>query len=539
MKAKRWIALLIALAMMLSITACSSSTDDTSDDDSTSTTEESTEDTTEAEEETDDDSTEAEATSTKTDLIVGWTYSVEDFEPAFSNNAIGFALVYETLFDLNPVTGELEGRLVESYEWIDDTHLQLTLKEGITFSNGDALTPSDVLWSFQYYIDAGSNLATYFDNYDFDNCEIIDDYTFILAYYEPYGPALNYLTIMRIQNQSYYEEYGEDAYWDSPCGTGPYEVVENISGSHTSYQLRDDYWDTENIPEAETITVKSYSDASTMYIDFENGALDVAWGLTASDAERAAETDGEGYTLVTQSELDVKMFCLNYSKEEYQSDEVRQAIAIGVDWAAVGETAYGYLYREATSTLPEGCNYKIDTDGYEYDLDAALELLEEAGYSDGFTIDLVIVQNDTNQSMAESIQYYLGLLGITLNIESYEMATAIPMFMAGETEALIKTANGGAYCLEPDQIYDTMKASSTNTSIATADEIFDSYLMDGLTTVDEAEREENYVAAQEWLYESCWAIPICEDDVAYVQVDGVTIHTINMMYPDLRYTELG
>ena len=469
-------------------------------------------------------------------VTIGWTYSPEDFEPAFSNNSIGLDNVYEALFIINPDTGDVEPMLAESYEWIDDTALEIHLNPAAKFSNGDPVTPEDVLWSMQYYIESGSNLSTYYTNYDYENCEIVDDTTFILKYFEPYGPAINYLTLMKVQNKSYFEEFGEDAYWDSPCGSGPYEVVENVSGSHTTYRLREDYWNPDKMPEVKEFVVKSYPEKSTMYIDFENGDLDIAWNIDNSDAQRALDSD---FNVTIQPDLDVKMFNMASFKEEFQNPLVREAIACAVEWDLVGESAFGILCSPATSTLPAGCDYKIDTEPYTYDPDHARELLEEAGYGDGFDIYFVLVNDVTNQRMAEAIQFYLSEVGINFTFDLFDIPTAIPMFMSGQTDGILKTAQGGAFCLEPDQIYDTMKASSTNISCAVQDEEFDGYLMNGLFSVDPAVREECYNNAQIWLRDNYWAIPICESAAAYVCADGVTLNAVSMLNPMLRFVHLA
>lgn len=519
MKTKKLLSMLLALTMVFALAACGNSSEDVAPNNS---------------------QTQAVENSGSVDtdrvITVGWTYSPEDFEPAFSNNTVGLDSIYEGLFVINPDTGNLENLLVESYTWIDDTTLEIHLDPAAKFSNGEAVTPEDVLWSMQYYIEVGSNLSTYYTIYDFDNCEIIDETTFILKYYEPYGPALNYLTLLKVQNKSYYEEFGEDAYWDNPCGSGPYEVVENVSGSHTTYRLREDYWNTDKMPEIKEFVVKSYPEVSTMYIDFENGALDIAWNIDNSDAQRALDSN---YNVTIQPDLDVKMFCMASYKEEFQNPLVREAIACAVEWDLVGEAAFGILYSPATSTLPTGCDYKIDTDPYTYDPDRARQLLAEAGYSDGFTINFVLVNDVTNTRMAEAIQGYLAEVGIDFQFESYDIPTAIPMFMSGQTDGILKTAQGGASCLEPDQIYDTMKASSTNIACAVMDDEFDSYLMDGLHSVDTAVREACYKNAQLWLRDNYWAIPICESSAAYVCADGISLNAVGMLYPMLRFAHLG
>lgn len=529
---KKLLALLLAAAMVLSLVACGqSAASETAE--ATSTGEAAAESQAAAEAEP---ITEEAAAALKESVTIGWTYSPEDFEPAFSNNSIGIDNVYESLFIVNPDTGALENLLAESYEWIDDLTLKINLNPNAKFSNGEPVTSEDVLWSMQYYVESGSNLSTYYANYDFENCEIESDTTFTLKYFEPYGPAINYLTLAKIQNKSYYEEFGEEAYWDKPCGSGPYEVAENVSGSHTTYRLREDYWNADLMPDVKEVIVKSYPEVSTMYIDFENGSLDLAWNIDASDAERALAS---GYNVTIQSDLDVKMFNMASFKEEFQNPLVREAIACAVEWDLVGETAFGILCSPATSTLPTGCDYKIDTDPYTYDPERAKELLAEAGYADGFDIHFVLVNDVTNTRMAEAIQAYLAEVGINFTFDSYDIPTAIPMFMSGQTDGILKTAQGGAHCLEPDQIYDTMKASSTNISCAVQDEVFDSYLMDGLYSVDTATRKECYENAQIWLRENYWAIPICESSAAYVCADGVSLNAVSMLNPMIRFIHVG
>lgn len=518
---KKLITLLLAVAMLLALAACGGGAETAEP----------------AAEAAPAEAPEADAaTGPKETVTIGWTYNPEDFEPAFSNNSIGLDNVYESLFIINPDTGELENLLAESYEWIDDVTLQISLNPNAKFSNGEPVTPEDVLFSMQYYIDAGSNLSTYYVNYDFENCEIIDDTTFILKYFEPYGPSLNYLTLCKIQNESFYSEFSNEPYWDEPCGSGPYEVVENVSGSHTTYRLREDYWNQDAMPEVKEFIVKSYPETSTMYIDFENGALDIAWNIDNADAQRAMDA---GYNVTIQPDLDVKMFNMATYKEEFQNPLVREAIACAVEWDLVGEAAFGILCTPATSTLPAGCDYKIETEPYTYDPEYAKQLLAEAGYPDGFDIHFVLVQDVTNQRMAEAIQGYLADVGINFTFDLFEIPTAIPMFMSGQTDGIIKTAMGGAFCLEPDQIYDTMKATSTNIACAVTDEEFDSYLMDGLYSVDPAVREECYGNAQTWLRDNYWAIPICESAAAYVCADGVTLNAINMLAPMLRYVHVS
>lgn len=473
-----------------------------------------------------------------TDLVVGWTKSVDGFDPTFSNNGIGMELVYENVFALDE-NNKPQPFLAESYELSDDgLTLDIKLRDDVTFSNGAPLTGEDVLFSLKYYVDAGSNLSTYFDNFDWDNC-VADGLNVTLKFTQKNNNILNYLsgTIGKIQCKAYFEENGADAFWDRPCGTGPYTVTENVSGAYTKYALRDDYWGEK--PAVTSFTVNTYAEETTMEVDLENGTLDLAFGLSSTfmDAYNA-NPDAYNFHVTTQSSLDIPMIILSDYVEYWHDENVRKAVAYGVDWNAVAAAGYGSLYKPATSTLPDGVQGKIEVGTYEYDPDKAKEFMSKSAYPNGFSVTMVSVNSTANNDKATSLQYYLDQLGITLDAQSYDIGTAIPMFMTGQTDMISKEASGGAFLFLADQIYDTMKSSSTNVAAAIKDPTFDGYLMDGLYgDIDKA--DENYENAQKWLYDNYWAMPICEPLMAYACKDGISLKTRSVDYPVLRNISFG
>ncbi len=471
-------------------------------------------------------------------LTVGWTTGVEGFDPISDNNYIGSFMVYESLFEMNPETQELEPLLVDTYEWVDDCTLHITLKDNVYFSDGDKLIAEDVLYSMYRYIELGSNLSTYFTVYDWDKCVAEDDLNLTLVTTEPYGPGLSNLC-RPVVNKSYVESCTKEDWWDKPCGTGPYTVKENVSGSHTTYVLREDYWNAANVNyDFNTITVRSYSEVSTMFVDFENGDIDVAFGISVSDAERVLGGEVNcGY--VVRSNNDVINLCLAETNPIFDDIKVRQAIAYAIDKDAVGEAAYGALTIPATSCISASLTaYYENVGAYEYNPEKAKELLAEAGYANGFDLKMVIVNSAANQTLAEAIQFYLSEVGITLNIEAYPIPTAVPMFMAGEADVVLNQQNGGAYLLEPNQVFDTSRSNSTNLCVRITDETFNGYLENGLFSIDSKVRAENYKNAQKWQYENCRAIPIVEDSGCYVFSGKVKSFNVNSLtYPNLLYIE--
>lgn len=471
------------------------------------------------------------------DLVVGTIQAPGSVDPCGSTNLIGRQLVFDSLFVMNPATGEIEGQLAESWEYVDDCTLKVVLKEGATFSNGEPVTAEDVLYSYQRYIEANSQSSSYFMVYDFEASRAEDARTLYLVTYEPYGPGISNLLNRGIVCKSWCEGIeNEDVWWDAPVGSGPYTIVENVSGSHAKYALRADYWDTANVPEAETITVRSYAEAMTMAIDFENGDLDACFQLDETDARRFQDNPVEGVNLQIVPIKDTYMLCLPEYIPAFDDVRVRQAIAYAIDMEAVADAGMGVLALPASSIIPAGVNYHVDIGQYEYNPEKAKQLLDEAGFDYNQTFNIVLVQNATNQRICETIQFYLGEVGIQMTVESCDLPTAIGHFMKNETDMSLKETTEGAPDLEPNRILDTMLETSTNGGVRITDPEFASYLNGGLNSIDSEERANFYKQAQEWAYENCRSIPICDKAAAFAyRTDRIAdFQTASVVYPNFR-----
>lgn len=509
----RILTLLLAALMAFSIlSACGSSTQEAAP------TEEASEpaDTAGAAEEPAEEPAEGGGTpaNTSRDLIVGTTSSTCAFDPAMEYCDIGGALVYDTLFVYDPDTGELEGRLAESWEYLDDTTLEIHLRDEVYFTNGEKLCADDVLFTLERFITEGSRRANYFQAYDFDACEIVDDLTLILKTKEPYGPQINYLAqeFCSILCKSYVESTDADAFWDQPNGTGPYVCTENVSGSYASYERKDDYWG--ELPEAETITVRTYSEASTMAIDLENGVLDMAFGINSSDAERFLNNTPDDLSVILAPKHDSYNLCLPEYVEAFEDIRVREAIAYAIDREAIAGIGLGILGTIVNSSMPDGVDYQIDVYDYEYNPDKARELLADAGYSNGDIVLNMVCFVGEQTTMGEALQAYLAEVGITVNVQSYDMATAVPMFIAGETDMVWNSLGSTSAC-DPAQVYANTGETSTNTSVKINDESVVAALNKGSASVDDATRQVCYEEVQHWLQDNCRYIPIANLNICY------------------------
>ena len=102
-------------------------------------------------------------------------------------------LMYEPLIiqDYETMTFSDTG-LVTAVDLVDDTHISLTLREGVKFQSGKEFTADDVLYQFQQGV-RGAHAGDYYSVWDVDNTEVVDDYHITLALTTPWAQAQNIL----------------------------------------------------------------------------------------------------------------------------------------------------------------------------------------------------------------------------------------------------------------------------------------------------------------------------------------------------------
>lgn len=151
--------------------------------------------------------------------------------------------LYDPLVMKDPETGEIVPSLATEWEWLDDTHLQMKLRENVTFHDGTPFTAEDVKFTIGRFA-TGSATSSLYGPFDAENTEIVDDHTIIIAFSTPYAPALNFLTNPRalIVCKSWVEANGEEALNQNANGTGPFKFKEWIIGSSATFERNDNYW---------------------------------------------------------------------------------------------------------------------------------------------------------------------------------------------------------------------------------------------------------------------------------------------------------
>ncbi len=442
-------------------------------------------------------------------LVIGSAVKNDTFDfRTYTDNPTQIRMCFEYLIDVLP-SGELEYMLAENIEYVDDYTVKITLRDNVYFTHGQKLTANDVMETYKAWAEFGRE-STFWEIFDWDNCYIEDDLTLYFTFDRIYGPAISYMSCWAIFCAEDIANYTADDWFSNPNGTGPYICTENIAASSISYQRKDaeDYWG--ELPQAETVTYKYYSEPSAMYIDFENGTLDAAFGISAMDAERVIAGDCADFTAYSLvSAKDVTRIQLCDTCTYFDDPRVREAFCLAVDVDSLAVANYGPLWIEATSILTTNVQFYENVGTNEYDPDRARELLDEAGYGDG-GINLTLLTDTGNQVLAEALQAMLAEVGINLTVETYDIGTLIGMWKEGQSDILIGETIDGAYFSDPVNIFANYAPTSTTDSMSISTPEWDAAYEMATNSVDSDTRAEGYSILQNYLVDEHLVLNVCE-----------------------------
>lgn len=344
-------------------------------------------------------------------------------DPSRSNNdniALILRYVCDKIFELNP-DGTYGNVLCESYEYLDDTTVQINLKKGVLFSDGTPLTAEDILWHYTR-TSQQSVSASQFVFIDTENSYVKDDNTLVLKFTQKWAPWINTLAGGRanIVSKAAYEKMGEEKFSRAPVGTGPYKVDEWVSGSYIKLSANENYW--KGTPETKNIMIKFVEESTSRVIELETGAADIAYYIEGNDIERVNKIDGYHVEMGDS----YRYFIITFSmKDEITSNQLlRQALCTAIDKNMLAEACSDGIGSPIDSYSPPLIvdDYVKEPD-YEYNLDQARRMLAEAGYPDGVTIELHIESSTIMKRLAESVQAMWKEIGVNAEIKESALAT--------------------------------------------------------------------------------------------------------------------
>lgn len=317
--------------------------------------------------------------------------------------------------------------LAKSWDFDEETcTYTFHLEEDVRWHDGEPFTAEDVQFTIEAIMDPenGSENAPNFE--DVEEITVIDDHTIAFRLSAPNVAFLDYMTMAILPKHLLEGEDMQTAdFFRSPIGTGPYKLASWDEGQAITLEKNADYFKGE--PNIDTIVFKIVPDDNAKALQLRAGELDLAL-LTPKDA--ATFADEEGFTCYDMETADYRGILFNFQNEYWQENrDLIPAVCYAIDREAIidavllgqGMAAYGPLQRNIY-------NYE-DVEHYDYDPEKARAVLEAAGCvlgEDGFytrngeTVGFVISVGAGDQvriDMAQIVAQQLREIGMDVTVD--------------------------------------------------------------------------------------------------------------------------
>lgn len=357
------------------------------------------------------------AMTVEIDTLENWRAYSTDGHPVLRNTM-------EALLNRDPVSNELVGELATAWEQTSDTVWRFTLREGVTFHNGDPFNAEVAAFGINYTWSPENNFQIYQYVGPDMNATVVDEYTIDVETEAPDPILPSRLYFSPIPNMIQVMER-PDTLPVEPIGTGPYKFVEWTRGQAIRLEAFPEWWGNTADDAYGAVTIKDVEfvarpESAVRAAMVNTGEAQFARFLAPEDCATTPQC-------VTASSVETIFLRLDTMHPAMSDLRIRKAIGMAIDKQGVADSLFGG--GEAASQLvgPSATGYNDELEPYPYDLEAAKALVAEAA-ADGVDVSAPIVVATRqgiylrNAEFAQYVASQLKDIGLNATSEVIEVA---------------------------------------------------------------------------------------------------------------------
>ena len=353
-------------------------------------------------------------------ITIGISFDVCGFHPWMDSYDVDTMSINSNIFNsLVELDNDIRLTPALSTYWsnLDDMTWRFYLREEVKFHNGYNFTARDVKYTIDSIMNDSSNdLMTLLISVQ--EVIVIDDYTVDIITKYPNPILLNNLADIYIVSKKYHEETKEK--W--PIGTGGYKLDKHVENEYISLERFDDYWGEQ--PDVKSVLFKIISDDEYKKNALLDGIIDVCC-VNPNYYDDVINTSGLKLKTISTPTV----FYLGFDIREYNSTgfgedknplsdiKVRKAIyyAINVN-NIINEELNGFADPASQFVSPYIFGYNPKIKRLPYNLDQAMQLMNEAGYKNGFNITLDCWDSNNTKKLCNNIANQLSEININVSV---------------------------------------------------------------------------------------------------------------------------
>jgi len=384
-------------------------------------------------------------------ITITYKDDVATLDPAIGYDWQNWSMIkslFDGLMDYVPGTTDLRPGLAESYTVSEDgTVFTFTLRAGVIFHNGREMTAEDVKYSLDRVTlpatqSPGAGFFASIAGFDeissgeaetLSGVEVIDPLTIQITLSRPDATFLHVmgLNFASIVPREVVEEMGDD-FGKNPVGTGAFKLSEWTIGQRVVFEKNTDYWRA-GVPYLDGVTFEVGQEPIVALLRLQQGEVDVPGdGIPPAKFVEVMNDPAQAAQVIEGGQLHTGYITLNVGVAPFDQLAVREAVNMAINKERITQIINGRAV-PATQPLPPSMpGYTEGFAGFAYDVDGAIAKLAEAGFADGFTTELYVMNTDPNPRIAQAIQQDLAAIGVTLEIRSLAQANVIEAGGAGQ-----------------------------------------------------------------------------------------------------------
>ncbi|QQP91217.1 ABC transporter substrate-binding protein [Skermanella sp. TT6] len=338
-------------------------------------------------------------------------------DPVRLNSSGGIAIVQQVAEYLVYAEPDLTLRPVLATSWEPSEGGKVwtfALRRGVKFHDGRPLTADDVVATFQRLVDPAnaSPAAGAMPFLKKEGVAKVDDHTVRFTLDRPIGtfPYFTHTYNCVILPADYAGNFAE-----KPIGTGPFRLVSYRPQEGAKFERNADYWDQPK-PYLDRLEIQTFESPQPMVLALQSGDVQVVQQLSYIDAQGIR--NDTNITLIQADAADHRQLCMRTDMKPFDDKRVRQAVALCFDRPAMVRGLLGGL-ADIANDHPIAPIYpeKIELAQRQADIAQARQLLADAGYPQGFPIDLYTHQYLELPQYAALAQQMLAPAGIKVNLK--------------------------------------------------------------------------------------------------------------------------
>lgn len=410
----------------------------------------------------------------------------------FRTLALPFTFTFSALFDPLTLSEPETGRIIPwlATAWVQEDPLTwaVTLRDGVKFSDGTAMTAESVVGTFAYLQSEAARIESVTPEVSgVERIEARDARTVVFRLKRPDPLFDRVLSIVPIVEPGALMRLGIDGFARAPVGTGPFALV-RWDSDRIIFEPNPHAWNPSPVQQMEMIAL---ADSSSRLQALLSGAVDYSTSIEIGDIEPLRRIGGREMPVMGAVSMTYNFITAGRPASPFADKRVRQAMNYAVNKEAITEVLLGGLTKPVSQPAsPQAFGYEPALSPYPYDPAKAKALLAEAGYAIGFTFTIQLIAGQTvgDTAVVQQVAADLAQIGVTMRIEPVTAPTFTRLSRSGEWTGDAFAAGYGA---EPnlDGLRGMRQFSCLNANAWYCDRAVQAEVDAALATTDLAARE--------------------------------------------------